>query len=250
MADKPQTFDIYAQLAKNVKSRSGAPADIPMDSTTGKFTPGLIERTINTDLSDAKAQTVFTERVESRMLLLTNPYKDNMSKPGRVGSNMEIARRSQRKRITAKEKRRLKIYELPAEARRYALFLPLHRLWTKYISTLLGDKDVAEQMADLKQQQQLLGRLLKADLHGAKLEVERSKCPNFVGLAGIVAQETKNAFKLITQDDRLVVVPKARCVFTLHLPSDAQCLIYGDQFMYRASERASKKFKPRPSVDL
>ncbi|KAJ2501025.1 RNase P/RNase MRP complex subunit [Coemansia sp. RSA 1972] len=183
------------------------------------------------------------------MLLLTNPFKDKTSKLGKIG-DAGIGKKGGRKKITAKEKRQLKIYDIPEEARRYELFLPLHRLWTKYINSLFGDRDIASQLADAKQQQQALGRLIKADLHGAKLAVERSKCPNFVGISGIVAQETKNAFKLITPDDRLVVVPKTRCVFALELSPDSQCLIYGDQFMYRASERAAKKFKPKPTVDL
>ncbi|KAJ2358365.1 enolase-phosphatase E1 [Coemansia sp. RSA 2618] len=171
------------------------------------------------------------------------------SKLDKIGES-GIVKKSGRKKITAKEKRQLKIYDIPEEARRFELFLPLHRLWSKYISSLLGDNDITGLIADSKQQQQLFGRLIKADLHGAKLAVERSKCPNFVGISGIVAQETKNAFKIITEDDRLVVVPKARCVFALQLPSNDQCLIYGDQFMYRASERASKKFKAKPTVDL
>ncbi|KAJ2452522.1 RNase P/RNase MRP complex subunit [Coemansia sp. RSA 2336] len=249
MSSNTHAVDFYSQLSKNVKSRSGAPADIPMDQATGKFTPGFIERVVDKDVSDTKAQIAYSERVDGRMLLLTNPFKEKKAKHSCIG-NSAVLKKSGRKKITAKEKRQLKIYEIPAEARRYELFLPLHKLWSKYIESLLGTKDTAEQMADAKQQQQVLGRLIKADMHGAKLAVERSKCPNFVGISGIVAQETKNVFKLITANDRLVVVPKARCVFTLYLPSDVQCVIYGDQFMYRASERASKKFKPKPTVDL
>ncbi|KAJ1779943.1 RNase P/RNase MRP complex subunit [Coemansia sp. RSA 518] len=249
MSSNANTIDLYAQLPKNVKSKSGAPTDVPMDPATGKFTPAFIERVIDTEKSDVNAKVAYSDRVKGRMLLLTNPFKDKTSKLDKIG-DAGVGKKSGRKKITAKEKRQLKIYDIPEEARRYELFLPLHRLWTKYISSLFGDRDIASQLADAKQQQQALGRLIKADLHGAKLSVERSKCPNFVGISGIVAQETKNAFKLITPDNRLVVVPKTRCVFALELSSDSQCLIYGDQFMYRASERAAKKFKPKPTVDL
>ncbi|PIA18845.1 RNase P subunit p29-like protein [Coemansia reversa NRRL 1564] len=183
------------------------------------------------------------------MVLLTNPYKERLSKPGRIGES-KIVKKTGRKRITAKEKRELKLYEIPEEARRYELFMPLNKLWSKYIESLLGNTNGDIHKADTKHQQLLLGKLIKADLHGAKMSVVRARCPNFIGISGIMAQETKNAFKFITEDDRLVVVPKAHCVFAVKLPSDAQCLIYGDQFMFRASERASRKFKPKPNVDL
>ncbi|KAJ2445568.1 RNase P/RNase MRP complex subunit, partial [Coemansia sp. RSA 2424] len=125
-------------------------------------------------------------------------------------------------------------------AQKYSLFMPLHQLWTQYIGTVIGDKSG----------EQMLGRVIRADMHGARMSVARARCPNYVGIAGIVAQETKNVFRIITEADRLVAVPKAHCVFTLLLPGDIQCLIYGDQFAFRASERATKKFKPKPSIDI
>ncbi|KAJ2156559.1 RNase P/RNase MRP complex subunit, partial [Coemansia sp. RSA 552] len=200
MADSSNTTDFYAPLPKAIKTRSGAPTDVPVDPATRKFTQGFIRRTIDAAGSETKAQTTFMDRVDGRAVLLTNPYKDKATLPNRSGE-AGIAKRAGRKRITAKEKRQTKIYDIPEESRRYELFLPLHRLWTKYIITLLGDKDISTEGADLKHQQILLGRIIKADLHGAKMSVERSKCPNFVGLSGIVAQETKNTFKLITEDD-------------------------------------------------
>ncbi|KAI8323759.1 RNase P subunit p29-like protein [Martensiomyces pterosporus] len=196
------------------------------------------------------------------MLLLTNPFKEAPTS-GRVRSGQGAGKRAGRKTITAKEKRALKIYDIPKEARRYELFLPLHVMWSQYIERLLGGSKSIKQhigasagggakgaAVDSKQQQAVLGRLVKADMHGAKLAVRRARCPNYVGIEGIVAQETKNVFKIITKEDRLVAVPKAHCVFALDVPSGSTCLIYGDQFGFRASERASKKFKPKPNVDL
>ncbi|KAJ2784005.1 RNase P/RNase MRP complex subunit [Coemansia javaensis] len=234
------TVDIYAPLTKAVRARSGAPMDVPVDAVTRKFAPGLVERSIDSAVSDIRAQTAYQERVEGRMLLLTNPFKERGAAGGGAAG---------RRRITAKERRQLRIHEIPEAARRHELFLPLHELWTKYIEALLGP-DTEAQLRDPKQRQQLLGRLVKADLHGARVSVVRARCPNFVGISGILAQETKNTFKIITRDDRLAVVPKAHCVFALDLPPASQCLIYGDQFTYRASERATKKFKSRPTVDL
>ncbi|KAJ2764233.1 RNase P/RNase MRP complex subunit [Coemansia nantahalensis] len=248
MGDPPAAVEFYAPLAKAAKARSGAPMDVPVSAATQRFAEGFVERSVDAAAGASRVQTVYKDRVEGRMLLLTNPFKDNPSGRRRVGEPA-AARVAGRKKITAKERRQLKIYDIPEEARRYELFQPLHRLWSKYVESLLG-QDVGALLADPKQRQQLLGKLIKADLHGARMSVVRSKCPNFVGCGGIVAQETKNTFKLITEDDRLVVTPKTGCVFGLELPSGHECLLYGDQFKYRASERASKKFKPRQTVDL
>uniref|UniRef100_A0A7N9CWD8 Ribonuclease P protein subunit p29 n=1 Tax=Macaca fascicularis TaxID=9541 RepID=A0A7N9CWD8_MACFA len=46
-------------------------------------------------------------------------------------------------------------------------------------------------------------KLLKADLHGAVISVTKSKCPSYVGITGILLQETKHIFKIITKEDRL-----------------------------------------------
>jgi ribonuclease P protein subunit POP4 len=57
--------------------------------------------------------------------------------------------------LTAREKRELKIYDIPKEAQRYDLFLPLAKLWQGYAARL------ASQGANFEQ------KLIKADLHGA-----------------------------------------------------------------------------------
>jgi len=46
-------------------------------------------------------------------------------------------------------------------------------------------------------------RLMNADLHAAVLHVTQSCCPSLVGLSGIVLQETKNTFVLVTADSQL-----------------------------------------------
>ncbi|KAG0273861.1 RNase P/RNase MRP complex subunit, partial [Linnemannia gamsii] len=87
------------------------------------------------------------------------------------------------------------------------------------------------------------------DFHGAIVTVARSKCPTFIGVSGIVAQETENVFKIITPNNALRVVPKVNSVFTIHIRNSLFTL-HGNQFRYRASQRSSKKFKSRPTIDL
>ena len=51
--------------------------------------------------------------------------------------------------------------------------------------------------------QDVAKRLMNADLHAALLHVTQSRCSSLVGISGIVLQETKNAFVLVTCDNQL-----------------------------------------------
>ena len=46
-------------------------------------------------------------------------------------------------------------------------------------------------------------RLMNADLHGAVIHVTRSKCPSLIGTSGILLQEKRNSFVLVTEENRL-----------------------------------------------
>ncbi|KAF6723845.1 Ribonuclease P protein subunit p29 [Oryzias melastigma] len=89
----------------------------------------------------------------------------------------------------------------------------------------------------------------KADLHGAIITVVRSKCPSYVGLSGILLQEFKHVFKIITAEDRLKVIPKRNSVFSVEIDGFVSH-IFGSRFEQRASERSAKKFKVHGSIDL
>ncbi|KAI8866015.1 RNase P/MRP, p29 subunit [Ramicandelaber brevisporus] len=149
-----------------------------------------------------------------------------------------------RKTITAKERRSKGIHDIAKQAQQYALFEPLHELWMQYFSEVVNDVDVKAVHAN-----SIGPKLLKADLHGCKMRVDRSKCANLVGIEGIMIKETKNAFNVISVDNRVRLVPKAGTVVSMPYKG-VRIELYGDQMLCRASERAIRKFKPKPTADL
>lgn len=151
-------------------------------------------------------------------------------------------RKPKRKEMSAREKRRRGIYKISPKNQRYDMYLPLHELWKGYMQDLLN----LTPNSNLKV---VSPKLLRADYHGCVLTVSRSKCPSYVGTCGILLQETKNAFKIITKDDKLKMIPKANSVFTFELGGFV-FTIHGNHFRYRSSERSARKFKPKPTVDL
>ncbi|XP_061526580.1 ribonuclease P protein subunit p29 isoform X2 [Phycodurus eques] len=101
------------------------------------------------------------------------------------------------KGINAQQKRELKIFHIKGEHQRYELFLPLHELWKQYIL------DLCNGLKPTSSPQSVQQKLLKADFHGAIITVVRSKCPSYVGTTGILIQEFKHVFKIVTRQDKV-----------------------------------------------
>lgn len=109
-------------------------------------------------------------------------------------------------------------------------------------------------------------KICSADFHGAEVEVVRSRCPSRVGVKGIVVKDSRHVFEIVTKKDEVKVLPKEGTIFKVVVPlvvgekanpstNDARkekttdegqemvLEIHGDQFMYRAADRANRKFK-------
>nr|XP_056718348.1 ribonuclease P protein subunit p29 [Euleptes europaea] len=152
-------------------------------------------------------------------------------------------RKTRGKGLSAKQRRKMRLFEIQPEHQRYETFLPLHELWEQYI------RDLCNGLRPEMQPQIIQTKLLKADLHGALVTVTKSKCPSYVGITGIVVQETKHVFKIITKEDRLKVIPKFNNVFSVEIDGFVS-YIFGSKIQFRASERSAKKFKARGTIDL
>lgn len=147
------------------------------------------------------------------------------------------------KGLNAKQKRAMKIFHIKPEHQKYELFLPLHELWKQYII------DLCNGLQPTTNPQMVQSKLLKADFHGAMIKVVRSKCASYVGLTGILIQEFKHVFKVITQKNELKVIPKRNSVFEIEVNGFVSH-IYGSRIEQRASERSAKKFKSKGAIDL
>nr|SVE94584.1 EOG090X0GV5 [Simocephalus serrulatus] len=153
--------------------------------------------------------------------------------------------RNKKKTLTSIEKRKLGLHKLPKTGLKYKSFAALHKLWMEYMESVL-DLEVSTKSAN---QDMLHQRIAKADYHGCLLMVTRSKCPSYIGVIGIVVLETKNTFQLICEDDKLKIIPKRDSVFTFTI-SRWTLTLFGNHMNIRPSERAARKFKSKPTIDL
>ncbi|KAH8976601.1 RNase P/MRP, p29 subunit [Lactarius hatsudake] len=276
-------------------------------TSTHPFTPEFVQRQLllpatsakSKSKSRAQARALYDERVRRRQLILAPkpPDPDRNRRPRRPkkagGAAADDARMGRRE---AAEKG---LWRLRKEEARWELFVPLHRLWLGYMSELLGlaapppPTMTLVDPAAMPQPAGMHAKLVKADFHGSIVTVRRSKNAALIGASGIVVQETENTFKVVTQKDRLKVLPKQGSVFVFAVPlyhtgtkdptasvvADARssnqhtgtdCTsrsrderpttvldgahvefeLYGNQFCFRATERAGRKFKHKESIEL
>ncbi|CAN7943905.1 unnamed protein product [Ixodes hexagonus] len=139
-----------------------------------------------------------------------------------------------RKLLTSREKRRLGLLQADRQAPpSYDAVLAVHAMWRDYAASLGGASE----------------RLLKAEYTGCLLTVSASRCPSYVGVRGLVLQETRNVFRLLTEEGRVRTVPKAHSQFAFELAGRLHRL-YGSHFRVHSFERVKAKFKTRGVVGL
>lgn len=164
-----------------------------------------------------EAERIYVEKVKQKPLFLrpTEPDASNNRERRRRERARKLLQRKQKQKpkpLSAKEKRVLKIYDVPKEARKYKIYEPLHRMWVGYIQEVLGE-------GCLPVTPSMVVKLCSADFHGARIEVVRSRCVSRVGLKGIVVKDTKFTFEVVTIKDEVKGALDERIVW-----QEATCL--------------------------
>jgi len=136
------------------------------------------------------AELIVTEKLPKPLLLHPTARTPN-ARDLRRTSKLKSGSRNRSQPLTAREKRALGVHSLP-KGLKHETFAPLRELWTKYARGLAVNG--ATVMAQ---------RLAGADLHGAVVEVVRSRAVDRVGIRGTVVKETRGVVVVVTEDDRV-----------------------------------------------
>lgn len=228
-----------------------------MSSKDNNIASQLLSRAHSPDSSSR----IFVEKVKQRSLHLKPTEPNNEQQHRRIERQRKLALRKKKLKpapLSAREKRALCLYGVPKSAQKYSIYEPLHKMWMGYIAEVLGGENFVPVTGSAA------AKLCSADYHGAELEVVRSRCVSRVGVKGIVIKDSKGVFEIITKDNNLKVVPKENTIFRFKIPIQSQDTkentdsekdgvpatkglvfeLHGEQFIYRAADRANKKFKP------
>lgn len=91
-------------------------------------------------------------------------------------------------------------------------------------------------------------------MHGALIAVWKGSCDTYRGHKGIVVQETRRSFRVITPKNKSIRTSysgllKQNAVFLLEIGSKI-VQIYGEHFQYQPAERSKLRFKQRLTPKL
>ncbi|KAJ6713916.1 RIBONUCLEASE P SUBUNIT P29 [Salix viminalis] len=138
-------------------------------------------------------------------ILLDNyvPSKSTGSQTTASRSNSKHSRRH----MSMKQHKKFGMFNLPQDLQKFDVYKPMHEIWKDYMTQLLKKTG----------QNELPKCLLSADLHGAAILVADCKIKSFTGVRGIMIRETAETFGIITQDNKLKVVPKKVSVFIFQI---------------------------------
>ncbi|XP_049291482.1 ribonuclease P protein subunit p29 [Anopheles funestus] len=146
----------------------------------------------------------------------------------------------QKKKLSRKEIKELGLYTLPQDTVKYSDALKLHKIWCGYFDTLFASDEIPT-VTDSSYNTVVVS-LLKADYHGAKIRIIRSKQSSVVGMKGIVVLDTKGTFKMVSKDNILRTIPKNDSMFEIN-NQGKMVTIFGKYLTGRPAERSVKKTK-------
>ncbi|PVG04300.1 RNase P/MRP, p29 subunit [Serendipita vermifera] len=237
-------------------------------TSTEPFVPSLL----NSYLPNVAAN-AFTTRVEHQQIQLTNPPKQSSDKVARLAKKERRKKLKEKRDECVMSKRKaveLGLWSFDQRLAKWDLFWPIHLMWLGYMAELMGLKPRPDKLPSKEEAEKtampnvgaMQAKLLKADFHGCIVKVKESKNASRIGCEGIVVHETSNTFKVVTRKNQLKVLPKQGAIFLLSIPLYApsphsqesdpriELDLYGNQFRFRAAERAGKKFKAKETIEL
>jgi len=162
--------------------------------------------------------------------------------------------RKSKKPLTAKEKRSLGLYRLPKKGLKYSSFEALNSMWNGYMKELLDLESLesggwSPNLNEETRQLQLQMRVCRAELSGALLSVASASCPSHVGVTGIVVLESKNTLQIISQDNKLRLIPKLGSSFSFNFQG-YKFTFPGSSIHSKPAERITKKLKNKYPCDF
>lgn len=124
-------------------------------------------------------------------------------------TNQKTKQKKKPKKLSRSQYSEMGLFNLPTKSLKYADLLPLHELWLQYIEKQLHPHMKKSENGTLSVPEvyestynAFSTAMVKSDFHGAKMTVVASRNPTLVGQTGIVAMETRNTFKIVSEDNR------------------------------------------------
>mmetsp|Transcript_5757 Transcript_5757/g.9968 ORF Transcript_5757/g.9968 Transcript_5757/m.9968 type:complete len:351 (+) Transcript_5757:346-1398(+) len=224
----------YETLDENIRNGAlSAPLRLaePLKCSPAEFLDDMLTQLMKTNptrVIDARAQIASRLQDKAGTLLLDNPSSkfniESAKEKSRRAQQLKNRRHVPKPLMGAQERRRHKLHQIPSDLWEYSLYEPLHERWTEYAQQLLVKSRDSDSDAEW------LSQLVTMDLHGSIVKVVRNKDPARVGVKGIVVMDTCNTLHLISQENRMHVVPKKGGVFEMETKGQ-RMIIHGNNLL-------------------
>jgi len=87
--------------------------------------------------------------------------------------------------------------------------------------------------------------ILNHELIGLRVKVVKSTHAGYIGIEGLVVDETMNTIKIMNDEGEIKVVPKRCCTFRFKLPSSVIVEVEGGYLVGRPEDRVKRVTKKR-----
>jgi len=87
--------------------------------------------------------------------------------------------------------------------------------------------------------------ILNHELIGLRVKVVKSTHPGYVGIEGVVVDETMKTIRVMKDEGEVKMVPKSCCTFRFKLPSGVIVEVEGNYLVGRPEDRVKRVIKRR-----
>jgi RNase P/RNase MRP subunit p29 len=154
--------------------------------------------------------------------------------------------------LSCKLKKKLGLFKLDKNEKiDYEKYESIHTLWQSYLNSCLISllPDNPNKPANLNEEN-VLNVLKQIDYHGCKLKVVRSSNSKYqIGITGIVLQDKRNAFFLLTKENEIKIIPKQGSLFEFEI-FDFKFTLVGSNMCYRPEIRTTKHAKIKTKTNI
>jgi RNase P/RNase MRP subunit p29 len=150
--------------------------------------------------------------------------------------------------LNSKLKKKLKMYKLNKnEKLDYTKYEKINNLWNTYatscLQACLGPNETLNE-------ENVLNCLKQLDYHGCHLNVIKSSTKCLIGIKGIVLQDKRNVFYILTKENKIKILPKSGNLFEFELMNSFKMILVGSNMCYKPEMRTTKHAKIKTRTDI
>jgi ribonuclease P protein subunit POP4 len=147
--------------------------------------------------------------------------------------------------INCQMKKSLGLFKLDLKSKlNFTEYEKMNELWKQYAySSLMTCLPEQVNPSFALSEESVLNCLKQLDYHGCILTVTKSKVKNHIGLSGIVLQEKKNSFFMLTKENSIKLIPKQGTLFEFELFQAIKFTLVGSNMCCKPELRSTKHAK-------